>query len=130
MKKTRNLYHYQIRRCRRVEEYIVNKNIVENCINGDTDLFAEIKKHRKDVEDDVTIDGASGKDIPGKFADVYCELYNRESDNEEVDKIKEEFESIVDEQSFSEVNKIISSSIKEALQKIKLTQFVTFHMTS
>ena len=74
MKTTRNQYHYQIRRCRRVEEYIVNKNIIENCINSDTDLFSEIRKQRKEVEDDVTIDGASGKDIPGKFADVYCEL--------------------------------------------------------
>ena len=56
MKRTRNMYHYQIRKCRRVEEYIINKNIIENCIDGDTDLFAEIKKQRRSgVEDEVTI---------------------------------------------------------------------------
>ena len=78
MERTRNIYHYQIRKCRRVEEYIRNTNIIENCIDEDTDLFAEIKKQWKNAtEDNVTIDGGAGKDIPGKFADVYNELFNR-----------------------------------------------------
>ena len=77
MKRSRNVYHYQVRKCRRVEEYIRNKNIIENCIEGDADLFAEIKKQRKNAaNDDVTIDGAAGKDIPNKFKEVYSNLFN------------------------------------------------------
>ena len=43
MKRTRNKYHYQIRRCRRIEEFIRNRKIVENCLDDDMDLFKEIK---------------------------------------------------------------------------------------
>ena len=39
MKKTRNQYHYQIRKCKRVEDFIKNKKLVENCLDGDNDLF-------------------------------------------------------------------------------------------
>ena len=119
MKRSRNVYHYQIRKCRRVEEFIRNKNIIENCISSDTDLFAEIKRQRKDAEDDVTIDGASGNDIPDKFADVYCNLFNRESDAEDIEKIKADIEQEIDDESFSEINKINMASIKDALGKIK-----------
>jgi hypothetical protein len=44
MKHTRNVFHYQIRKCRRVENFINNKKIIENCIENDADLFTEIKK--------------------------------------------------------------------------------------
>ena len=104
MKRSRNVYHYQVRKCRRVEEYIRNKNIIENCIEGDTDLFAEIKKQREN--DDVTIDSAAGKDIPNKFAEVYSNLFNRESDNEEVHKISDDIEDRIDEDSWNEIRKI------------------------
>ena len=120
MKRTRNIYHYQIRKCRRVEDYIRNKNIIENCIDGDTDLFAEIKKQRRnDVEDEVTIDGASAKDIPRKFAEVYGELYNREADEEEIAHISEDINKQLDENSWAEIDKVNSASIREALDKIK-----------
>ena len=71
------------------------------------------------VEDDVTIDGASGKEIPGKFAEVYSELFNRESDDEEVRKVSESIENKIDEESWKEIDKVNSASIKEALNKIK-----------
>ena len=119
MKRSRNVYHYQIRKCRRVEEFIRNKNIIENCISSDTDLFAEIKRQRKDAVDDVTIDGASGNDIPDKFADVYSNLFNRESDSEDIEKIKADIEQEIDDESFSEINKINMARIKDALGKIK-----------
>ena len=76
MKHTRNLFHYQVRKCRRVEDYLRNRKIIENCVENDTDLFAEIKKQRKnDNEEDVTIDGAAGSNIPNKFGEIYRELF-------------------------------------------------------
>ena len=46
------------------------------------DLFAEINKTMfNENEDDVTIDGAAEKNIPGKFPGVYKELYNRCDDD-------------------------------------------------
>ena len=44
MKKSRNRFHYQVRKCRRIEDFLKNRKIVENCLENDTDLFSEIKK--------------------------------------------------------------------------------------
>ena len=52
MKTTRNQYHYQIRRYRRVEDYIRNQKMIENGFNSDFDLFAEIKKQRFNEKND------------------------------------------------------------------------------
>ena len=59
------------------------------------------------TEDGVTIDGASGQEIPGKFAEVYSELFNRESDDDEVMKISESIENKIDEESWKEFRKLI-----------------------
>ena len=83
MKVTRNKYHYQIRRCKRIEDFLRNKKIVENCFENDLDLFKEIKKQRQNgAEIDITIDGSSGKEIPQTFARVYEDLYNNSNDDE------------------------------------------------
>ena len=78
MKKTRNIFHYQVRKCRRVEDYIKNQKIIENCLANDTDLFTEIRKQRANPNDeDITIDGAAGKDILDKFVEIYKEQRTR-----------------------------------------------------
>ena len=120
MKRTKNIFHYQVRRCRRVEDYLKNNKIVENCLENDTDLFEEIKKQRKvGSDDDVTIDGAAGKAIPNEFAKVYKELYNREQDEAEIDAIMTNLNQDITEESLEQVDKINIVSIKEALDKIK-----------
>ena len=120
MKTTRNTFHYQIRRCRRVEDFIKNQKIIENCIETDEELFGEIKKQRRaGLDDNVTIDGASGKAIPNEFANVYKELFNRENDEAEVDSILNKINMGLSEDSVSDLDKINIVTIKEALEKIK-----------
>ena len=50
MKKTRNVYHYQIRKCRKAEEKIKKNKFLDMCLNGEADMFTEIKKLRKAPE--------------------------------------------------------------------------------
>ena len=118
MKKTRNEYHYQIRKCRRVEDFIRNHKIAQNCLENDADLFSEIKKQRANNNiEEVTIDGAAGQKIPNKFGEVYRELFNREKDEENVQEV---FNSMkIDEHSLKEVNRINALKVKEAIDKIK-----------
>ena len=52
MKHTRNKYHYQIRRCKRVGDIIRNNKLAENCFTNDLDLFSELKKQRKHACDE------------------------------------------------------------------------------
>ena len=120
MKRTRNTFHFQVRKCRRVEDFIRNRKLVENCLENDTDLFSEIRKLRSnDNHEDVTIDGAVGKDIPNKFAEIYDELFNREDDDENIEHLSNEINSNINEGSLTEVHKINSEVIKEAIEKIK-----------
>ena len=119
MKKTRNLYHYQIRRCRRIEEYIVNQKIIENCFEKDTDILEEVKKQRRhDDEEDITIDGVADENIPNRFAEVYQELFNREQDQAIIGDISLEIEANL-RNANTEIDKINFRTIKEALGKIK-----------
>ena len=116
MKNTRNIYHYQIRRCRRVEEYLINQKIIENSIDNDKDLFEEIKKQRRTgINEDLVIDGASSNKIPEKFADVYEKLFNRENDGEVVNNILGDINDSIDEESKNVLQKINIMSIKDPL---------------
>ena len=120
MKKTRNQFHYQIRKCKRVESFIKNRKLVENSLEGENDIFAEIRRHRgKDTEESVTIDGANGENIPNKFAEVYEELYNRENDGQTVNEVLDSINNDIGNEASIEIEKINPALIKEALKKIK-----------
>ena len=120
MKHTRNTFHYQVRKCRRVQDFIRNRKLVENCLENDTDLFSEIRKLRSnDNQEDITIDGAEGKDIPNKFAEIYDELFNREDDEENIEHLSNGIHRDINEESMREVLNINSEVIKEAMEKLK-----------
>jgi hypothetical protein len=120
MKSTRNKYHYQIRKCKRVEEFLKNKKIVENCLEGDNDLFSAIKKQRGcNVDEEVTIDGKSGDEIPKKFATIYGELFNRENDEENITKLMDQINPNLGNDDLMEVNKVNPNLVKEAVGKLK-----------
>lgn len=120
MKQSKNRFHYQIRKCRRVENYLKNNKIIENCLENDTDLFKEIKRQRSNANvDEVTIDGAEGDDIPDKFATIYKELFNRSKDDEKIEAMKVQIEDELGNDDLIEIERINSNTIKEAMDKIK-----------
>ena len=47
MKHSRNVYHYQIRKCKKAENLIRKTKLLDACLNGNGDIFTEIKKMRK-----------------------------------------------------------------------------------
>ena len=47
MRHTRNIYHYTIRKCKRVQETIKRNKLLKACVTGNGDIFTEIKKLRK-----------------------------------------------------------------------------------
>ena len=97
-----------------------NRKIIENCVENDTDLFAEIKKQRKnDNEEDVTIDGAAGSNIPNEFGEIYKELFNREDDDVNIEQLSDQIEGSINESASSELDKINSEKVREAMEKIK-----------
>ena len=87
MKRTRNLYHYHVKKCRKSEDLIKRNNFLNSCLNGSADIFTEIKKLRK--SDKVVANSIDGRveNIEEHFAGVYKNLYNSVDDRAAVDDI-------------------------------------------
>ena len=83
MKKTRSVYHYQIRKCRKAVEALKRAKLLNACINGEGDIH-ELKKLRM-VSRTVskTMDGAK-ENVSEHFANVYERIYNSADDEEEI----------------------------------------------
>ena len=47
MKRTRNKYHYEYKKCRMAQEKVKRSKFLNSCINGEGDLFSQIKNLRK-----------------------------------------------------------------------------------
>ena len=85
MKHTRNVYHYEIRKCIKAEEKVKKNKLLDACFNGGGDIFEEIKKLRKAPEYvPSSIDGEQN-DVPGHFSRIYSKLYNSAGDRKELD---------------------------------------------
>ena len=94
--------------------------MIENCLDGENDLFAEIKRSRgKEATECVTIDGANGESIPNKFAEVYEELYNRENYRNEMEEFLTTINAEIGNEPKVEIDRINPNLIKEALKNIK-----------
>ena len=85
MKKTRNVYHFQIRKCKKMKDILKKNTFLRACIdNKNTDLFKAIRSLRRSAPTVAnTIDGKS-ENIPDHFAGIYESLYNSVDDNQEL----------------------------------------------
>ena len=119
MKKTRNVYHYEYKKCVRAEAKIKKSKLLDACINGNGDLFKEVKSMRKVTSKAAdTMDGVK-EDIPNHFGNIYKELYNCVDDGEEVVKICEDIEALINVESFDDVMRVTPEEVKKATAKLK-----------
>ena len=119
MKRTRNLYHYQYKKCKKSEEMIKRNKLLNACLNSDKDLFEEIKKMRRTNE--VVASSMDGKteDIPGHFKEIYSQLYNSVDDREDLEKICDTVEQKINFSSIYDVKKVTPSIVKEASKNLQ-----------
>ena len=93
MKRTRNIFHYAVRKCRKSEEKIKSNKLLEACLNNDQNIFEEIKKLRKCKNSTAnSIDGKTNN-VEEHFANVYEDLYTSVDDKHELDLIGLELEN-------------------------------------
>ena len=87
MKKTRNHYHYAIRKCKRASEQIKKEKLLNtSLLQGNNSIFDEIRKMRK--TNDNTPGKIDGYDDPAqRFSEVYGKLYNSTNDSVETSNI-------------------------------------------
>ena len=119
MKKTRNTYHLQIRKQRRIADMMKKNTLLTACIDEGQDIFAEIRKIRRTEQtSSTTIDGKDSE-IENHFGKMYEELYNSIDDRAELEEINERLQSKIDSSSIDEISKVTSSVVSDAINCIK-----------
>ena len=118
MKRTRNLYHYAIRKCKKSVEQIKKSKLLDACINGKGNIFDEFRKIRH-VKRDLpqTIDGSNN--IPDEFANVYKKLYNSTQDQVETLKILGNVNTSIDILSLKDVDLVTSDITRKAVEPVE-----------
>ena len=117
MKKTRNQYHYIIRKKKILLEKLKRDNMLESCLKKDANIFKEIRKQRSSKQEfTTTIDGES-EDIPEYLATKYEKLYNQVDDEANLVKLELALKSKISSDSLKFVDRITESVVKTAVQQ-------------
>ena len=119
MKKTRNLYHFQYRKCRNAQEKIKRDKLMSACMGEGGDIFKEIKALRKSTQSVATsIDGVTAS-IPEHFGAIYSQLYNSADDGEKLRAVHARAEAEVNMTHMEHVAKITPDLLRKAASKLK-----------
>ena len=120
MKRTRNQYHYTIRKKKKLLEKLKRDKMLKSCLNNDANIFKEIRKQRSCKQDfSSTIDGKS-EDIPEYLACKYEKLYNQVDDKANLMKLELDLKSGISSESLKFVDRITGDVVKKAVhQKLK-----------
>ena len=120
MKRTRNIYHYQFKKCKKAEDIVKKNKLLDACFNNsEGDIFKEIKKLRKTKQAVAnTIDGVN-ENISEHFKTLYSNLYNSVEDADNMTRVSIEVEDNIGEYSVDDVNKVTPEIVKEATKKLK-----------
>ena len=117
MKKTRNTYHFQVRKCKKSEEIIVKNKLLDACINVIGNI--EIKKLRSAKPIIATsMDGVTN-DIPGHFKNIFSNLYNSADDKEELLDVLKQVEEKIDDATLNDVKLVPPDIVKKASKNLQ-----------
>ena len=125
MVKTRNSFHYAIRKARRAADLVRAKKLFEASENSCMDLLQELKNIRKGGKISVdlpdTVAGANGEDeIVSKFRDVYSNLYNSWGSEGEMTSIKQKVAELVKtENSVFQLQQLDGYVVKKAVCRMR-----------
>ena len=98
MKRTRNKYHFAVRKIKRLEQEIQKSKFLQSCLDGDvTDIFTEIKRIRdKNSNNSRVVDGYSTDvGITDNFKRLYADIYNAHDDEEDLGRTLHENNKLI-----------------------------------
>ena len=118
MKKSRNLYHFQVRKIKKSENLIKKNKLLDACLKGNQNIFKEIKKLRN-VEPKIanSIEGVH-ENINEHFRSIYAKLYNSVNEGTEMAYLSKAINEKVSQIHLNDVKKVTTSVIREAAAKL------------
>ena len=118
MKKSRNTYHFQYRKCKKAEDIIIKSKLLDACINGNGDIFAEIKKLRRAKPTVATSMDGEKDDIPGHFKNIFEDLYNSANDKDDLKKVMDEVETKTSIANLADVDLVTPAIVEQATKNL------------
>ena len=124
MCRTRNQYHYTIRRVKKMADTLRAKRLLEASETDSCNLLKEMKKvkgNKKEKNDlPEAVGGAFGQgQIVEEFKAVYSDLYNSADTSEDLAKLKDILKANISENSVSEADKVTGHAVKQAACRMK-----------
>ena len=124
MVKTRNQYHYAVRKVKRLAGNIRSKKLMEASETGSIQLLKEMKKVKGDKKDKPdlpeTVGDTSGEEpIVDRFRQVYEQLYNSWDTSGEMEELKNEVFGKINNDGAEEAWKVTGAKVKEAAVTMK-----------
>ena len=119
MKRTRNIYHYQLKKIRKSEDLIRKNKLLYACVNGNGEIFTEIKKMRNFKPAVASSMDGKKENIANHFKEIYGDLYNSVEDMDNMFQLKNEIENRINFSQLTEVSKVTPDIVKEAASNLK-----------
>ena len=119
MKRSRNAYHFQIRKNKKLAENLKKNAFLNACINNNEDIFKLIRKERATTPSvPTTMDGVS-TDIENHFASIYKTLYNSVDVENDLSNYKEHLSKKINPSSIVDAWRITPERVHDAVQCLK-----------
>ena len=121
MKRIKNVFHYQVKKCRKAVDQIKKEKLLSALLDPDSnlDLHSEIKKMRRTKATTANKIDDKSDNIEDHFAGLYKTLYNSVDDYEGLIKVADILDSKIDSESNREVLKVTPALVNEAVKHIK-----------
>ena len=119
MKRTRNIFHYHVKKHKKSQDLIAKNKFLDACINGQGDVFAEIKKIRNSKPCVANSMDGVRDGIADHFQEIYKDLYNSVDDKDELMDLCMDVENKVNTYHLHDVDKVTPDIVKEAAGNLK-----------
>ena len=119
MKRTRNKYHFQIKRNKKMVNALKRNNLLNSCLDNNLDIFKEIRRLRKSKPTKVCVIDGHTNDIPEYLASKYNALYNGVDDTENIRNLESELNTLIKyDGSISKVRLFDTDALIDASKKL------------
>ena len=119
MKHTRNVYHYHVRKCKKTENIVRRNKLLDACLNGNGDIFKEIKNMRACRPVIATSMDGKKDNVEEHFKDIYKNLYNSVNDKDDMLNLFQKVNNEINCSHIHDVLKVTPSLVKQACSNLK-----------
>ena len=108
-----------MRKCKKAENFIRKTKLLDACLNGNGDIFREIKKLRRSRQLVASSIDGNFVNVEEHFKEQYEKLYNSVEDTKDMVLLKNEINYLIDDSENHELSKLTPKIVKEAASKLK-----------